>query len=79
MSERRAEFRHQHDVFADQPFQHLAQVRDRAIEVQHRRLEHLLSTEGQELACEVCCLISGRLDKLEFRTDRIVSVEPSEE
>ncbi len=39
------------DIFADQPAQHFVEIQDQRVEIEHTRLDDLLSGEGQQLAC----------------------------
>jgi hypothetical protein len=49
------------DVLADQPPQHLVHLAHHDVQVEHPGLQHLLATEGQELARETGRAL-GRLD-----------------
>ena len=59
--------RGQLDVFVDQPDQHAARVGDQLVQIDHARLDDLLTREGQELTREVRGLRRGRFDVLEVR------------
>ena len=56
----------QRDVLADQPLQHRDRFADGGVELQHARLQHLLSAEGQELLGERRGPVRRSLDQLEI-------------
>jgi hypothetical protein len=47
------------DVFANEPPQHRLKVADDLVQVEYPGLQHLLATEGEQLAGQGGCLLAG--------------------
>jgi hypothetical protein len=77
-SEGGVEHRDEIDIFPDQSPEHLGQVGDHRIQIQHGRLEHLLPAEGEELVRQVGRPLGGPRDVLDGRAHRMLRVEASE-
>ena len=66
------------DVFADQASEHLLEVRQEGVEVQHLRVHDLLPAEGQELAGEAGGALRGLQDLLELAPLRLARLAHQE-
>src|SRR5918912_3833224 len=66
------------NVFADQPLQHLVRLENNMVKIEHFGLHDLLAAEGEELAGEGGCSLSGFPDRFEFAIQRIILPEASQ-
>ena len=77
-SEGGLEHRDEIDIFSDQSPEHLRQIRDHRVQIQHGRLEHLLPAEGEELVRQVGRPLGGPGNLLDGRANRMFRVEAPE-
>src|SRR5207249_11048989 len=68
----------QTNVFADQTLEHLVNVGQDSIEVQHFGLEHLLAAERQELPGERGGPFTGFLDLFDIVPQRIIGFDTAQ-
>ena len=62
---------HELDVFTQQPLEHPLQAEDDGGQVDHRRLEHLLAAQGEQLARERRGAVSGQADLRQVGPQRV--------
>ena len=66
------------DILPDQSPEHLGQIGDHRIQIQHSRLEHLLPAEGEQLVRQVGGPLGRPRNLLDGRAYRMFRVETSE-
>ena len=71
--------RHELDVFAEDPLEHLVHTREHVVQVEHLRREHLLAAEHEELPREVGGAQSGLTDLLDVVAHRVARLHFGEE
>ncbi len=75
MAERRRCQGHELDVFPDDSLQHLVDIGEHVVQVEHVRLGHLLSAEHQKLFREVRGSLTGLADFLEIVAHAVIALQ----